>query len=98
MFTCLLVKRFAIYNIMSDLCGRLSSAGFKVTHNPVGNGECFYATAVFQLGLTVCSVKKEIFDYLKKNRFNVSTCSVIYSSWKIPALGYLRPLKDICVI
>ena len=58
---------------MSDLYKRFENAGYTVTCNPPGNGDCFYAAAAFQLGLDVESVKKVVFAHLEKHQFDVST-------------------------
>jgi len=46
--------------------------GYEVTLYPLGDGDCFYASAARALGIETQSLKKVVFDFLKSHQFDVS--------------------------
>ena len=50
----------------------LDRAGFEITFNPTGDGNCSYSSAAQQLGIEAQSVKNVVFDYLGKQQYNMS--------------------------
>ena len=57
---------------MELLESEIKKAGFKMTFNPPDDGLCFYGAAGYQLGLSAEMVRDRVFEYLKKNRKDVS--------------------------
>jgi len=51
---------------------KLKNAGFGVTFDPVGDGDCFFWAVAFQLGTKQAAVKDAFFEYLARNQFDVS--------------------------
>ena len=51
---------------------RLESLGFKISHDPRGDGDCFYSAAAFHLGVPTQALKDLVFKHLKTRQFDVS--------------------------
>jgi len=51
---------------------RVEHLGYEVTFNPPGDGDCFYASAAKALQIETQSLKKVVFDFLKRHQFDVS--------------------------
>ena len=62
--------------MMEDLVERVQSQGYRITFNPKGDGNCFYAAAAFQLNdrrhCNEESLKEIVFTYLQKNQLDAS--------------------------
>lgn len=56
----------------------LADSGFKLTFNPVGDGDCFFSAASFQLsGVGIQYLKDGVFQHLEKRQFDVSTVFLV---------------------
>ena len=51
---------------------RLERLRYEVTFNPPRDCDCFYASAAKALGIEAQSLKKVVFDFLKRHQFDVS--------------------------
>ncbi len=56
---------------MDLLTLRIEIHGFEKSYDPEGDGDCFYNAAAFQLGRDGRDLKKEVFDYLAQNQYDV---------------------------
>ena len=59
---------------LSTLMKRLSKEGYKIVYDPPGDGMCLHFAAAYQLCMDSSALKDMVFDYLQRNRFDVSIC------------------------
>ena len=55
----------------------LAKAGYSVSFNPAGDGDCFFAAAGYQLGLATKALKEAVFKDLEMHQFDVSNTFLI---------------------
>lgn len=58
---------------------RIEEAGYELSYDPRGDGNCFYTAAAHQLGLGWENIKNLVFDYLERNQIDVSIIIIINS-------------------
>lgn len=59
--------------LSTNLKRRIREAGFEMCFNPPSDGDCFYSSAAYQMGISTVEAKEQVFDYLQNNRIDVST-------------------------
>ena len=74
--------------LLQLLESRIKEADLKITFNPPGDGLCFYAAAGHQLGLSAETVRDRVFEFLEKNRYDVSILFrcfliIVFCTWRI---------------
>lgn len=68
---------------MENLLKRIDEAGFFISFDPLGDGDCFFRAVAFQLGLGFESCKNIVYDYLQRSRYDVSICNLLHSYHQI---------------
>ena len=63
---------------MDPLWQKINSEGFEKSHDPKGDGDCFYNAAAFQLGRDGTGLKNELFEYLTQNQYDVSFLFILF--------------------
>ena len=72
------------------LKSRIDEAGLIITDDPPRDGLCFYRAAGYQLDLSGETVRDRVFEYLEKNRYDVS---ILFGCFLVTSISHMDVIK-----